>query len=534
MLLQHIDNSAVVIGLAARFLVEHCGASKLQKYKQYVRRFAQRARKRIQQRAAREIAQETLEKILQKMNYIPVKTIVTLQAFVRGFIDRCRHQRETKKLKQTLAKAKLMRKIRVVAKLAKMLALNHRMMGLGAEQARRAQVACLLAQSEKSNRQRYTACQLIGTALAPILLSFKLRRIKQHFVNWKKLVRSIERLYAAKRLHNTLQQRITKKRILKEYQRASVSQQRMLSDFSQSNVSFPQNMAFGVAEQFLGRKADICINLMEINIIGKDSANNRYLIKNLKETLASLKKTESTVINLSLQDECLLMISNKNVSYFLPLTSDRASETKFQTKLTSAVFFKDTLLYCDESGSAKAKQLTGPGNQSPDIVFGACKISDVKIKNFNLAASSTCGKLFLRNNLAKARSPLAAYQFKRPIARIAMGNGFMIVTDEGGVLYGVGDNQKGQLGLGGKPQSNDLEIINSIAMKKEIVRGIACGREHSVVCTSTGKVFGFGSNERFQLSVNPRRILGSGLVRKPIELSPGWVVKPAKIQVACG
>jgi hypothetical protein len=71
-------------------------------------------------------------------------------------------------------------------------------------------------------------------------------------------------------------------------------------------------------------------------------------------------------------------------------------------------------------------------------------------------------------------------------------------------LYVWGDNSKGQLGLIiDDTQITTVPIINDFFSDKNVtIEKITCGIDHSLVLTSNGKLFGFGSNEYEQISKN--------------------------------
>ena len=51
----------------------------------------------------------------------------------------------------------------------------------------------------------------------------------------------------------------------------------------------------------------------------------------------------------------------------------------------------------------------------------------------------------------------------------------MIALDQGGVLYGQGDNSKGQLGIGYKGYQQSIVLLEYLTKKKEIVKSLSCG-----------------------------------------------------------
>ena len=70
---------------------------------------------------------------------------------------------------------------------------------------------------------------------------------------------------------------------------------------------------------------------------------------------------------------------------------------------------------------------------------------------------------------------------------------------ETGDIFTCGRGDMGQLGLGEYKDSASMTIVDGLAEME--VTDVACGAEHTVVCTEDGKVFAFGSNRYSQLGV---------------------------------
>jgi len=94
------------------------------------------------------------------------------------------------------------------------------------------------------------------------------------------------------------------------------------------------------------------------------------------------------------------------------------------------------------------------------------------------------------------------------VVGMAAGRAHTLVCTEDGEVYSTGMNDRGQLGRAIQADSEDdssdeedfaavLGVIDSL--KTETICSIACGHEHSVVCTDSGKVYTFGAGEYGQL-----------------------------------
>uniref|UniRef100_A0A665VAP7 RCC1-like domain-containing protein n=1 Tax=Echeneis naucrates TaxID=173247 RepID=A0A665VAP7_ECHNA len=82
---------------------------------------------------------------------------------------------------------------------------------------------------------------------------------------------------------------------------------------------------------------------------------------------------------------------------------------------------------------------------------------------------------------------------------ISCGGEHTAVITENGRLLMFGANTWGQLGLGLKPAVHKPASVK--ALKSEKVKLVACGRDHTIVCTWGGSVYGAGRNQEGQLGL---------------------------------
>ncbi|KAK2839943.1 hypothetical protein Q5P01_013683 [Channa striata] len=85
------------------------------------------------------------------------------------------------------------------------------------------------------------------------------------------------------------------------------------------------------------------------------------------------------------------------------------------------------------------------------------------------------------------------------VVHISCGGEHTAVTTENGRLLMFGGNTWGQLGLGFKPIASKPTTVK--ALKSEKVKLAACGKDHTIVCTWQGRVYGVGSNQEGQLGL---------------------------------
>uniref|UniRef100_A0A4W6EWK4 X-linked retinitis pigmentosa GTPase regulator n=1 Tax=Lates calcarifer TaxID=8187 RepID=A0A4W6EWK4_LATCA len=83
--------------------------------------------------------------------------------------------------------------------------------------------------------------------------------------------------------------------------------------------------------------------------------------------------------------------------------------------------------------------------------------------------------------------------------KIACGDEHTALITENGKLFMFGSNNWGQLGLGSKLTVKKPTCVK--ALKSEKVQLVACGRNHTLICTAQGKVYASGGNSEGQLGL---------------------------------
>lgn len=83
--------------------------------------------------------------------------------------------------------------------------------------------------------------------------------------------------------------------------------------------------------------------------------------------------------------------------------------------------------------------------------------------------------------------------------KIACGDEHTAFITKNGKLFMFGSNNWGQLGLGSKVSVSKPTCVK--ALKSEKVHLVACGRNHTLICTAEGKVFSSGGNGEGQLGL---------------------------------
>ncbi|KAI3382437.1 hypothetical protein SNEBB_003489 [Seison nebaliae] len=85
------------------------------------------------------------------------------------------------------------------------------------------------------------------------------------------------------------------------------------------------------------------------------------------------------------------------------------------------------------------------------------------------------------------------------ISHLSAGDAHLICLSDNGKLYGMGSNSHGQLGTGDTKNREICTPIESLSLLP--IEMIACGARHSMILTTSGKVFAFGSNQHGQLGI---------------------------------
>ena len=88
-------------------------------------------------------------------------------------------------------------------------------------------------------------------------------------------------------------------------------------------------------------------------------------------------------------------------------------------------------------------------------------------------------------------------EYYKPKVKLASaGSSHTAFVDDIGRLFMVGNNDKGQLGIGSTNSESRPFYVTRIPDK---VVDVACGTEHTLVLTEKGDVFAMGSNSKGQL-----------------------------------
>ena len=242
--------------------------------------------------------------------------------------------------------------------------------------------------------------------------------------------------------------------------------------------------------------ANNLINFSNLTNFYKDDFNSE-LIKNNQETHynfidISFNEYISAAIDKNFdlyawREPKLNAEKEKNINNHLRIGITRLAENNkvIETKLT-----KDKLFFIDDKG---------------DVYFYKINISQPKSEDFFESSLPEPEITIDSNNLIKVK------EFSN-IKTLAVGKDHILALDINGVLYGMGDDSFGQLGLGTYTEEREqhMKMYNNFIERRErfpkkieipekIIK-IACGENHSLALSADGNVYGFGFNRFLQLS----------------------------------
>ncbi len=114
------------------------------------------------------------------------------------------------------------------------------------------------------------------------------------------------------------------------------------------------------------------------------------------------------------------------------------------------------------------------------------------------------------------------------VVMISCGWGHSMALTECGHVYSWGDNDCGQLGIGSTAHSNEPEVVEVIDESKRnvFIKKISCGITHSLLLSSDGNIYAFGSNKFGEMGnqserneLTPQKIK---METKIIDISSHW------------
>jgi alpha-tubulin suppressor-like RCC1 family protein len=113
------------------------------------------------------------------------------------------------------------------------------------------------------------------------------------------------------------------------------------------------------------------------------------------------------------------------------------------------------------------------------------------------------GQLGITDNTTQQNSlvPMTSMPTDKIAKSVSCGQYFTIILMQGGTIYGCGQNNLGQLGITGNTVNQSSLTLMSNLPTNKIPQYISCGANHTTVLMTDGTVYGCGSNNNGQLTI---------------------------------
>ena len=142
-------------------------------------------------------------------------------------------------------------------------------------------------------------------------------------------------------------------------------------------------------------------------------------------------------------------------------------------------------------------------DQSPLITFSATSklnnLTDIEVKGLNRFYADYEGQSF-QKNLNKIEK--VYFGLKVHVSQIISSYSFTHFLSSAGQIYSMGENKRGQLGIGRTSSPILRPVVNEFFTgKKEMIESVSVGLSHSVARSKLGYVYMWGCNKLGQVSV---------------------------------
>jgi myosin-5 len=101
------------------------------------------------------------------------------------------------------------------------------------------------------------------------------------------------------------------------------------------------------------------------------------------------------------------------------------------------------------------------------------------------------------------------YQLSFPIgvkiSNVSSGSDFAVFLANNGLLYSIGENKFGELGLGDRHRRIEPILISALKDANEKIIEISCGHKHTIVQSVIGKLYTWGLNDCYQLGQDDKK-----------------------------
>jgi hypothetical protein len=550
LLATHIDNSDSVVRLAQTFLVNHCSSNKFQAIKRSKEKFVRLYRKWRLRKEATRVATLILDDFLDKFEYYNLNKVTKIQAIWRGKqARRVQFAQESQQVAAKIFQTKAAKLSKGILATWEALLTNRSIID---KQVNQLTLVSALDQSLIVQRQRMglrASRAVIGKFIRSYLIrqgirNIRIDRFKQGYLG-RKILKFLRECMGKIRNHYKEVQGEHLKELQNQTQKGLEFQKSLQKATKASNIEqLPAQNVLPARDEIGKTKAGYYLQVISVSLLEKDLANSGTFANQLVSNIALCQRED--LLKIELTDNEIIFLTQKQRLLVQKLQEKKQMELRLPAKVDRVSFYEDSFLFLEETGVLKGKLLSFDApSHTPDVsalteedanvdrVFEFTKVNNFLSRGEDICGSTVCRKVFYRSRLFGEQSIPKVFQMKRPVTQLALGVNFMLILDETGVVYSVGDNGYGQLGLGHGQNSHRIQVVKWFVEAKEIVRNIAAGHSHCLASTQSNRVFGWGDNSWFQFGSKHKNYRLRFIQPRDLtsELRPDT---NARIQVYCG
>lgn len=550
----HVDNTKAVVAAAQRFLLTHCVQNRFQRILKSKERFVKVWRAWRVRKEAKAMAKETIDWVLHNMPYYNLKKVTKVQAIWRGRQVRLKlFKNEYRAIRALQVKHDVANRLGKLKTLALSL-LDAQTVQQRIQRQRLAVGAVVAVCWVQRNKLLLSKTRkVIGMFFRKVRVRLALEQVRVSRFKRTRAARAIQRFMKSIRIKTARFYEEVEQEHLDELAEndSRVAEFDRLLNNELKNASLPALPLTSTlpAKDDVGKvKASYSLQVLSVSLLEQPLKNPSTFAKAFAANLALAYKED--LLKLELTTDELLMTSLKQRVLLQKVNSNKCLEFRLPVKADRSSFVQDSFLYLEETGILKSRYLSfevadisqfhideeefeDDEDGQDESVFEFTKVGTFCTRNGSVAGATLCRKLFIQSQAFDSNDPPRVFQMKRPVAQVALGLDFCLFLDDSGVVYSIGENEFGQLGLGHRQKSFRIQMVKSLVDGKEIVKSVAVGENHCLALTSAGKVFGWGNNSWFQITLKSRNC--RLWFQKPKDVTPE--LKPdinTKLQVHCG
>ena len=546
LLATHVDNSNAVIKLAQKFLLDNCVNNRFQCILKSKEDFVALWRRWKKNKEDTFLVKLILDEILDNLEYYNLKKVIRIQSIWRGRMVRTKtHKEESEKIGAIFFHNRARKIENKIKKTLEGLFNNRTIIDKINHEQALVRTGVVMVNNQITKLKLAKSRKIIGNFLKNYTIRQRIRdirilRFKEHHAAKKilKFMRSthlrIAKYYLDIDKDHKLQTKAQNSRVV-EFEK------NLKSDFRKLNlVELPATSLLNAKDEVGKVKSNFNLQVFAINLLEKTLDSPSILSRNISLGLASSYKEE--LFKIELTDEEILFLSEKQKLIIQKINAKKQLELKLPMKVDKVTYFEDSFLYVEETGIMKSQYLSFEApepefdledDEANESIFEFTKVNGFCSRSQSIAGFTACRKVFYKSDFFKDSDIPKVFQMKRQITQIALGIRFMILLDESGIIYSVGENSFGQLGHGNSKAATRIQMIKSLVDAKEIVKSIAVGESHCLALTANNRVYGWGDNTWYQISAKSKNYRLRFF--KPIDITQE--IKPetgVKLQIYCG